>query len=82
MTGTDSLVELVAVFEGSGNPYRIVGSHSSNFYGNPRSTKDADLVVHLPSAEWAKLPAILPDGIEMDTQTSFEPENRSWMITD
>lgn len=72
MTGTDSLVELIAVFESAGIPHMIVGSYSSNFYGIPRSTKDADLVVHLPSVEWAKLPAILPAGIEMDDQMSFE----------
>ena len=72
MTGTESLLELVAAFENAGIPYMIVGSYSSNFYGIPRSTMDADLVVHLPSAGWAKLPGILPDGIEMDDQMSFE----------
>jgi hypothetical protein len=72
MTGTDSLMELVAAFDLAGIPYMIVGSYSSNFYGIPRSTKDADLVVHLPSAEWAELPKILPHGIEMEDQMSFE----------
>ena len=72
MSGTESLLELVTVFELSDIPYMIVGSYSSNFYGIPRSTKDADLVVHLPSPEWAKLPGLLPDGIEMDDQMSFE----------
>lgn len=72
MNGTKSLLELVEVFDRAEIPYMIVGSYSSNFYGIPRSTKDADLVVHLPSAEWAKLPAILPDGIEMEDQMSFE----------
>ena len=72
MSGTESLLELVEAFERFGIPYMIVGSYSSNFYGIPRSTKDADLVVHLPSAEWAKLPGLLPDGIEMEDQMSFE----------
>lgn len=72
MNGTESLLELVAAFERSEIPYMIVGSYSSNFYGIPRSTKDADLVVHLPSAEWAKLPGLLPNGIEMEDQMSFE----------
>ncbi|MEO5914171.1 MAG: nucleotidyl transferase AbiEii/AbiGii toxin family protein [Luteolibacter sp.] len=72
MNGTQSLLELVVVFDRAEIPYMIVGSYSSNYYGIPRSTKDADLVVHLPSAEWAKLPDILPEGIEMDDQTSFE----------
>lgn len=72
MTGTQSLIELVAALERAVIPYMIVGSYSSNFYGIPRSTKDADLVIHLPSEKWAELPAILPEGIEMDGQMSFE----------
>lgn len=72
MNGTESLLELVATFERSGIPYMIVGSYSSNFYGIPRSTKDADLVVHMPSTDWAKLPGVLPNGIEMEDQMSFE----------
>jgi hypothetical protein len=50
----------------------IVGSYSSNFYGIPRSTKDADLVIHLPSSGWAKLPSLLPNGIHMEAQMGFE----------
>ncbi len=60
MNGTKSLVELLAVFDRQKVPYMVVGSYSSNFYGIPRSTEDADLVVHLPSAKWVNLPAILP----------------------
>ena len=72
MNGTESLLLLIDALDRAGVPYMIVGSYSSNYYGIPRSTKDADLVVHLPSAEWAKVPAILPEGIEMDDQMSFE----------
>lgn len=72
MTGTQSLIELVAALERAAIPYMIVGSYSSNFYGIPRSTKDADLVIHLSSEKWAELPAILPEGIEMDDQMSVE----------
>jgi hypothetical protein len=72
MNGTESLLSLIKVFDRERIPYMIVGSYSSNFYGIPRSTKDADLVVHLASAEWARLPKILPDGIELEDQMSFE----------
>lgn len=72
MNGTEALLKLIAAFDRAGVPYMIVGSYSSNYYGVPRSTKDADLVVHLPSAEWAKLPSLLPDGIELEDQMSFE----------
>jgi hypothetical protein len=72
MTGTDSLLKLVAAFEAAGVPYMIVGSYSSNFYGIPRMTKDADLVVHLDAQGWRTLPALLPDGIELEEQMGFE----------
>lgn len=72
MSGTDSLLALLTAFDRHGIPYMLVGSYSSNFYGMPRMTKDADVVVHLPSAEWARLPDILPEGIVMQDQMSFE----------
>lgn len=72
MKNTDSLLALVRAFDLAKVPYMIVGSYSSNFYGIPRSTKDADLVVHLPSSEWARLPEILPDEMEIEDQMSFE----------
>ena len=72
MNGTTALLALVEVFDRAGVPYMIVGSYSSNFYGIPRATRDADLVVHLASAAWGRLPAMLPEGIELDAQMSFE----------
>lgn len=72
MSGTDSLLKLVATFDATGIPYMIVGSYSSNFYGIPRMTKDADLVVHLDAQGWQTLPALLPDGIELEKQMGFE----------
>jgi hypothetical protein len=72
MNGTEALLALVAALDDVAIPYMIVGSYSSNFYGIPRSTKDADLVLHLPSAGWAKLPSLLPPGIHMEEQMGFE----------
>src|SRR6478672_8477973 len=72
MNGTDSLLALTAALDGASIPYMVVGSYSSNFYGVPRSTKDADLVLHLPSAGWAALPSVLPEGIVMEDQMGFE----------
>lgn len=71
MSGTDSLLKLVAAFEAAGVPYMIVGSYSSNFYGIPRMTKDADLVVHLDARGWQTLPTLLPEGIELEEQMGF-----------
>lgn len=72
MNGTDALLALLRAFDGHDIPYMVVGSYSSNFYGIPRMTKDADVVVHLASADWAGIPGILPDGIAMQDQMSFE----------
>lgn len=72
MNGTMALLKLIEAFEAADVRYMIVGSYSSNFYGIPRSTKDADLVIHLTSGEWAKLPSFLPEGIELEDQMSFE----------
>lgn len=72
MNGTDALIALARAFEDAGLPYMIVGSYSSNFYGVPRSTKDADLVVNLDQADWKKLSSILPPGLELEQQSGFE----------
>jgi hypothetical protein len=72
MNGTDALIALVRAFEAAGLPYMIVGSYSSNFYGVPRLTKDADIVVNLDQADWKKLFSILPEGMELEQQSGFE----------
>lgn len=72
MNGTDALISLIGALEKVEMPYMIVGSYSSNFYGIPRSTKDADLVVSLDHADWGKLISILPPNLELEQQSSFE----------
>jgi len=72
MNGTDALISLVRTLEKIEVPYMIVGSYSSNYYGIPRSTKDADLVVNLDHADWGKLSSSLPPDLEFDPQSSFE----------
>ena len=57
MNGTTALLKLVEAFDQADIPYMIVGSYSSNFYGIPRSTKDADVVavmqVQGPVLDWS-----------------------------
>lgn len=72
MNGTDALLALLTAFDRAEIPYMVVGSYSSNYYGLPRSTKDADLVVRLSQEDWWKLPLILPQGMKMEDQSSFE----------
>jgi hypothetical protein len=72
MNGTEALLALSQALDDAGVPYMIVGSYSSNYYGIPRSTKDADLVVNLDQSAWAKLPSILPSGLQLEQQSGFE----------
>jgi predicted nucleotidyltransferase len=55
-----------------GVPYMIVGSLSSNFYGEPRNTHDADLVVQLGDKSLSKLMEIVGPGFTLDRQMGFE----------
>ena len=72
MKGTDSLISLMRTLEKIEVPYMLVGSYSSNYYGIPRSTKDADLVINLDHADSEKLFSSLPPDLEFDPQASFE----------
>lgn len=72
MNGTDALISLIRTLEKTSIPYMIVGSFSSNFYGIPRSTMDADLVLKIDSEDWGKLCSMLPAHLEWEQQSSFE----------
>src|SRR5437016_6229362 len=53
-------------------PYLITGSFASNYYGIPRSTKDADFVVQLGSALGQEFGQRLGEKFILDPQLSFE----------
>src|SRR5437016_592411 len=61
----DALIELRI-------PFMLVGSFSSNYYGRPRSTKDADFVVQIDPQALNPLAALLGADFELDRQMSFE----------
>ncbi|MCE9545142.1 MAG: hypothetical protein K8T25_06450 [Planctomycetia bacterium] len=52
--------------------YMLVGSLSSNYYGIPRATEDADFVVQLGASEISRLAAKLGQQFQFDPQMSFE----------
>jgi hypothetical protein len=52
--------------------YMLAGSFSSNYYGIPRSTKDADFVVELMSGVGSDFMNLLGADFEADPQLSFE----------
>ncbi|GHC44142.1 hypothetical protein GCM10007100_06730 [Roseibacillus persicicus] len=72
MTGDEALLSLLRLFAELKIPHMLVGSYSTNFYGIPRATKDADLVLQVESQKLATLFRKLPPGIRMDEQSFFE----------
>lgn len=53
-------------------PFVVSGSLASNFYGVPRATQDADLVLELNRLPIERFSAQLGDGFDVDTQMAFE----------
>lgn len=72
MTSTDLVFQFVDAFEQLQIPYMLVGSYSSNVYGRPRSTQDADFVVQVSGDEIAGIRELLAKDFVFDPQMSFE----------
>lgn len=72
MSGNDAVKKLTEALERCQLAYMLVGSYSSNYYGVPRSTRDADLVIELENEKFETLSASLPEGLRLDQQSGFE----------
>jgi hypothetical protein len=72
MTGNDGLLALLGILNELNVPYMMVGSYSSNFYGIPRSTKDADLVFEFESSMLKEIGDRLPPELRFESQSFFE----------
>lgn len=72
MTSVELVTRLIEAFERNAVPYMVVGSFSSNSYGRPRSTKDADFVIQLSSMSMTQAIAGLGPDVHLDPQMSFE----------
>jgi hypothetical protein len=72
MIGTDAVRDVIAALDDCGIPYILVGSYSTNVYGIPRSTQDADFVIQLGEASISALARRLEPSIRIDPQMSFE----------
>ena len=55
MSATDLILRLLSIFEQLHIQYMMVGSYSSNYYGRPRSTRDADFVLILSGEQFERL---------------------------
>ncbi|HSP41577.1 MAG TPA: hypothetical protein VLO11_01790 [Luteolibacter sp.] len=77
-TGEDAVGVLLDTLNGLSLDYMVVGSFSSNRYGVPRATKDADLVLRIMTAQRERLFAELPKSFRIDPQVSFEMVTGTW----
>ena len=66
------MFRVVDALERAGVPYMLVGSYSSNAYGIPRSTRDADFVIELGNVSPNTIAALLQPEIVIDAQLRFE----------
>ena len=72
MTGDDATLAVIDALEMLGIPYMVVGSFSSNVYGVPRSTHDADFVIQLGPHSVRSIADRLGPQFRLDPQMSFE----------
>lgn len=77
-TGEDAVGFLLDALNKREIDYMVVGSFSSNRYGVPRATKDADLVLRIETTERESLFAALPADFHVDPQVSFEMITGTW----
>jgi len=62
MIERDVLFQVLDALEALDIPYMVVGSFASTYWGRPRTTHDADLVIEMPLAKAADLARLLePD---------------------
>ena len=64
--------KVISALESLQVPYMVVGSLSTNLYGIPRSTKDADFVVELTSITPSKIAVQLGPPFLLEDQSRFE----------
>jgi len=72
VTSAEIAAAMIDALNASGISYLLAGSLSSNFYGIPRSTLDADFVIHLGNQPLSCLLTHLPAEFKLDLQMQFE----------
>ena len=72
MTLDDAAFRVADALNAAGIPFMLVGGFSSNYYGIPRSTKDADFVIQFNAPLDQKFARTLGPKFEAKPQMSFE----------
>jgi hypothetical protein len=76
--GEEAVGALLDALNKLGIEYMVVGSFSSNRYGVPRATKDADFVLKVIAVQKEELYAALSPSFRVDPQASFEMVTGTW----
>lgn len=63
---------VIAALNVAGIPHVLVGAFARNYYAEPRSTKDADVVLSVSPGGLSQFLEVLGTDIRMDEQMSFE----------
>lgn len=72
MNSDEATAAVIDALDALDIPYMLVGSFSTNYYGIPRATQDADLVVQLRPGAISALANRLGPSFRLDPQMSFE----------
>jgi hypothetical protein len=72
VTSDEATVAVIDVLNDLAVPYMLVGSLSSNFYGIPRATQDADFDVHFGKVAITSVAQLLAPSFRLDPQLTFE----------
>lgn len=72
MTSDEAVIAVIDALNSGGINYMIVGSYSTNFYGVPRATHDADIVIELTNQSMSALRDRLGPDFIFDPQMAFE----------
>jgi hypothetical protein len=72
MTAAEVVTRAIDALDRLQIPYMTVGSFSSNVYGTPRSTKDADFVLALTNHSINALLMAIGKDFQLEPQMSFE----------
>jgi hypothetical protein len=72
VTSNEIVLRVIAALERAGVPYMLVGSYSSNAFGIPRSTQDADFVIEAGERSLGPVFAALAPDVQFDPQMQLE----------
>jgi hypothetical protein len=76
VTQKEVLSEVLDALEALQIPYMVVGSFASNYWGRPRTTHDADLLVDIPRSQVTALAAALEEHFYAPDFAMFEAISR------